>query len=600
MPQQVREGLTLTIVAAAVFLTGLGTTHVWDDDEAFFAQTAREMFERGDLVVPWFNQTLFAHKPPFMYWMMIGAYKLLGVTEFAARLPSALFGMATVLLVWRLGRILYSPGVGFWSGIILATSLNFVVISRAATCDTELIFFCTLAVYLFVRGAASTAAAAEQPGRWGEPFRQPSWKTWGLVYSAMGMAVLVKGPIGVLLPTSVLGLYLLCQRGWAGHRDNDASANFTLRGALWNSVRFFAATFAPAHVLRTIWTMRPLTAVAAVLAVAGPWFAAVGLKTHGEFLSGFFGVHHFHRFTNPMDNHSGPVFYYPAAICIGFFPWIIFILPSFLELRRQVREMRGWRPADILVVSWFVAWVGFFSLATTKFPHYVVPAYPALALFTACFVERWTRQPEIYGRLARSAAWLTVGGVGLVILITLPIIARIYLPGERFLGLAGVPLVAGAVVCGFLAERRQIVQTLGSLTVTAGVFFIVVFGAAAAQVDRHQNTAPFAATIRQHSPAGGARIGAFRCFRPGLVYYSNERVEQLPDPGAAAAFLEEHEASAFLVTTEAEYQQMAARLPASIGVLQRSPRFLKTGETLLLLGPTAEATAANGERAATR
>src|SRR6516164_2788367 len=135
MPKQVRQGLILIAVAAAVFLPRLGATRLWDDDETFFAQAAREMYERGDLVVPTFNQALFSHKPPFMYWMMIGAYHVFGVSEFAARLPSALFGIATVLLVWRLGRIIYSPVVGFWAGMILATSLNFVVISRAATTD---------------------------------------------------------------------------------------------------------------------------------------------------------------------------------------------------------------------------------------------------------------------------------------------------------------------------------------------------------------------------------------------------------------------------------------------------------------------------------
>src|SRR6516165_6214382 len=135
MPQQFRHGLILSAVAAVMFCTRLGATRLWDDDETFFAQTAREMYERGDLVVPSFNQALFAYKPPFMYWMMAGAYRVFGVTEFAARLPSALFGIASVLLLWRLGRRLYSPGVGFWAGIMLATSLNFVVIARAATCD---------------------------------------------------------------------------------------------------------------------------------------------------------------------------------------------------------------------------------------------------------------------------------------------------------------------------------------------------------------------------------------------------------------------------------------------------------------------------------
>ncbi len=217
MPRQLREGLVLVALAAVVFLTGLGGTRLWDDDETFFAQTAREMFERGDLVVPMFNQTLFAHKPPFMYWMMIGAYHVFGVTEFASRLPSAVFGIASVLLVWRLGRILYSPRAGFWAGIILATSLNYVVISRAATCDAELVVFCTLPLYLFVRGTASRKRGDDGTATrlvWTseDARRDPSWKTYIAVYASMGMAVMVKGPIGVVLPTSVLGLFLLCRR----------------------------------------------------------------------------------------------------------------------------------------------------------------------------------------------------------------------------------------------------------------------------------------------------------------------------------------------------------------------------------------------------
>src|SRR4029450_13478304 len=103
MPERVRQVLILFAVAAAVYLPRLGATRRWDDDETFFAQGAREMYDRGDAVVPWFNDTLFSHKPPFMYWLMMGAYSLFGVTEFAARLPSALFGIANVFLVWRLG-----------------------------------------------------------------------------------------------------------------------------------------------------------------------------------------------------------------------------------------------------------------------------------------------------------------------------------------------------------------------------------------------------------------------------------------------------------------------------------------------------------------
>jgi 4-amino-4-deoxy-L-arabinose transferase-like glycosyltransferase len=617
MPQQVRQGLILVAVATAVFLPRLGATRLWDDDETFFAQVAREMYDRGDAVVPWFNDTLFSHKPPFMYWLMMGAYSLFGVTEFAARLPSALFGIANVFLVWRLGRLLYSPGVGFWAGIILATSLNFVVISRSATCDAELIFFCTLALYFFVRGTYSRRATSD--GRGTELVRdnaqaslEPTWKTWVLVYAAMGAAVMVKGPIGVVLPTGVLGLYLLWRRGtesapgWSRVSTNGSgsvgtaletnienrtsnvehriNSKFDVRSSMFEVLKSLSAVFGPRNLARTIWKMRPLTALAVVLLVAGPWFAAVAIQTNGEFLNGFFGVHHFHRFTAPMDNHAGPAWFYLAAICVGFFPWIIFLSPSIAELRRRAREEDSSRPADILVVSWVVVWVGFFSLATTKFPHYVVPAYPALALFTAGFVERWTRRSEIYGRALRSAAWLTVAAAGLGILVVVPLVARRFLPGEQMLGLVGLPLVGGAVACAVFAERRQIVRALASLTVASVIFLLGVFGFAAVQVARHQSTPALADAFRRHSRADRVRLATYGYFRPGLVYYCDHRIEQLPDPNQVAEFLQANSDRAFLVTTEEAYRQLEPLLPAQFGVLERGPWFLKSGQTVVLLG----------------
>ncbi|HLJ11376.1 MAG TPA: glycosyltransferase family 39 protein, partial [Planctomycetaceae bacterium] len=559
-----RQGLLLIAVASVVFLTGLGGTRLWDDDETYFAQVSREMFDRGDLVVPWFNQALFSHKPPFMYWMMMAAYQVLGVTEFAARLPSAIFGTATVLLVWRLGRILYSPGAGFWAGIVLSTSLNFVVISRAATCDAELAFFCTLSLYFFACGTTANDKS-DARGRaglqtWGDNRDlQPAWRTYMLVYASMGMAMLVKGPIGVVLPAGVLGVFQLWKRSPGRLSERVVATGFVS----W-TIALFQRTLAllsPSHVVRTIWSMRPLTALATILLVAGPWFAAVAFKTNGEFLSSFFGIHHFHRFTATMDNHGGPPGYYLLAICVGFFPWIIFFGPSASAVWRRIGERHAWLPADVLVCAWTVVWIMFFSLATTKFPHYVVPAYPALALLTGRFVDRWSRDADVYGRLARNAAWLTLAAAGIGIMIVVPLVAKIYLSGDEFLGMVGLPLIAGAGACAWFSERRQIGRVLASLAATAVCFSVGLFAIAAVQVDRHQNTAPFAESIRRHSAPGAVHIGTFRYFRPGLVYYCNDRVEQLADSQAAGEFLKDPLGQSFLVTTEAEYEQIAAGLP---------------------------------------
>ncbi len=136
-----RSQLLLAAIAAVMFFANLGGTHLWDIDEAIFSQAAKEMLERGDAVVPYFNGAMFPDKPALMYWMMISAYQLFGVTEFAARFWSAIFGILSVLLTYRLGRLMFSPAVGFWSGLILASTLNFNVIARAATPDSFLVFF---------------------------------------------------------------------------------------------------------------------------------------------------------------------------------------------------------------------------------------------------------------------------------------------------------------------------------------------------------------------------------------------------------------------------------------------------------------------------
>jgi 4-amino-4-deoxy-L-arabinose transferase-like glycosyltransferase len=341
---------------------------------------------------------------------------------------------------------------------------------------------------------------------------------------------------------------------------------------------------APRHVASAIWNLRPLTALAAVLLVAGPWFAAVEYQTGGEFLEGFFGIHHFHRFTNPKDNHGGPIYFYLIALCIGFFPWCIFLSPCCIDLVGRFKDARRARPADALCLSWIAVWVGFFSLATTKFPHYILPAYPALALLTACFLDHWITDAGIYGKGARRTAWVTVALAGMLLAFGVPYVAEVYLPGESRLGFIGIPLICGAGLCAWFSERRQISRALASLTGTGALFSILLFAVAAVNADRHQNTAPLAAAIHARHPSRDVRIATFQYFRPGLVFYCNRQVHQFWDSHAAVEFLKDSPERSFLVTTEADYKQLAADLPAEFTILERSPWFLRTGKTLVLSG----------------
>lgn len=591
MLNSARNQALLAAIAAAMFFANLGGAHLWDVDEAIFSQAAKEMLVRGDYVVPYFNGEVFPDKPALMYWFMISAYKVFGPTEFAARFWSAVFGIGSVLVTYRLGRLMFSPAVGIWSGLILASCVSFNIIARAATPDSFLVFFSTLAMLLFVGGTAKARALSGEPnGRnapWvGQTRFEPSWLSYALIYAAMGCAVLTKGPIGVVLPTAVIGLFLLMVRiepvefvvgaGW--------------RGALRNTFRYLTRLFSPSHFLRTVWSMRPLTAIAAVLVVAGPWYALVGVETEGQWLVGFFGVHNFGRFLNAMENHRGPIVYYVGAIAVGFFPWSVLSIPCFLHIKNQVAENHPWRPGYLLVASWLAVWVGFFSLAGTKLPSYVVPAYPALALACACFVENWLRNPLLISRVWTRLAWGTVALAGVGLAVALPIVAHVFLNDDWMLGAVGlIPLVA-AVVGWRLSELKRVQGAMITLATLGVTLAIALFGVGAPYVDRYQDSPALAAHIVDHKlPGQEPSIASFRYFRPSFVFYTDQPVAKLESPAAVQSFFAD-DPHAYLLTTEAQFETLRSDLPADVTVVDSRPRFLRSGK-IVLLGRAASAAA---------
>ncbi|MCP4815921.1 MAG: hypothetical protein GY888_25680, partial [Planctomycetaceae bacterium] len=204
-------------------------------------------------------------------------------------------------------------------------------------------------------------------------------------YGAMGLACLVKGPVGVVLPTAVLGLFLLFEHADLMSRQQvDRPSPRLKRSMVW-----LKNVFWPITILRTIWSMRPLTALAMVGIIAAPWYIAVGMQTDGEWLRGFFLVHNVGRFSSTFESHDGGPFYYLVAICVGMFPWCIF---NYQGLRLMVSGLGNddhLRRAYLLLIAWITVWIAVFSISGTKLPHYVLPAYPAVAMFFGLFMDRW-------------------------------------------------------------------------------------------------------------------------------------------------------------------------------------------------------------------
>jgi len=633
--------LWIVAIAATVFFINLGAPRLWDRDEPRNAGCALEMLQRNDWVVPVFNAELRTHKPVLLYWFMIAAYRAFGENEFAARFWSAVLGVGTVLVTYHIGRRVFDDEVGFWGALVLTTTLMFAVAARAATPDSVLIFFTTLAmaVYVFgtfpkreggrdtnqalpqtemrvqwsgfrVQGSGSESKgrtpspetrtlnpeprtpqnltrlqqlseakcpnpvnSSEWTGRW-YPGR---WSVIALMYAVMGIAVLAKGPVGLVLPTATIGMFLLImRRSGRDAADRSASRPWWLRYP-----QRMLRPFAPLHFLRTCWFMRPVTALAAVSAVALPWYIWVGLRTNGAWLEGFFMEHHLHRAAHPMEGHDGPIFYYLVAICIGFFPWSIFFGPASLDAAGRIRANHPWKPGVILMACWAGVYIGIFSLARTKLPNYITPAYPAVALLTGAFLHSYRRHAAPSPAVLPKVGLAIMTLVGVAMLVGLPLAAHRYLPGDEWLALVGLVPLLGGIVGLMLAARSQARHAVTALAVTSALFVTAMIGLVPVRVDRHQKSDVLldAIAARSSDPC----IASLGRLEPSWVFYARHHITQLPrqDAQAAASFLTNHQ-DAFLITTETWYERIREGLPGHIGVVAKAPAFLDDEQLVLI------------------
>ena len=591
MRQLVRYQLWIAAAAGVIFFTNLGGPALFDMDEALYATCAREMLQRGDPIVPMFNGAMFPEKPPLMFWTMMAGFEIFGTgerAEWGARFFSAVMGVGTALAAFHLGRILFNARVGLWAGLITASTIIFTISARAATVDSALTFVTTLAFLLFAMGWKKS----KTPGL--APAATPGADSFRLnyaipMYALIGLAVLAKGPVGMLLPLAAMGVFLLVTDGW--------------RKLFWSA-----------------WWMRPFTALLVIMAVAVPWYVWVGVETHGEWLRKFFIEFNLRPFKQPILSHGDVssldramailvsilyYFYYIPAILCGFFPWAVFLGPTLVDTVRRIRgkgdqgSKPGWRDGCLLASCWFGTWFVFWSICKTKLPHYLLPAYPALALLTACFIDRWLAEPASLPRWCLRNAWISTILVGVGFLIAVPIVAKIFLPGEQWLGLAtfglvGLSLILGGGWCWREASRGRHRQAAVGFAVMSVLFLTAVFGFAPLQVDKFQNARPMIAAIRADWAGKGDRppIATYQFFRESTVFYAGHPVTRCEDDRATGRsaqqqldiFARTSNGRFYVITTDECAREINKAFPGKFREIFRQRRFLDPGTMVVLRG----------------
>ena len=647
-----RHQLAIVLTGAAVFLIGLGGPKLWDEDEPEYARCTQEMMHRGDLIVPTFNHHLWTDKPVFLYWLEMASFHLIGETEFAARLPCALLAIGTALLTYHLGRRLFRPEVGLWSGLIVATTATFAVVGRAATPDSPLIFCTMLSLLAYVYGVdketwgvGRDSAEPSATGRLCAISRAVlprSWWWYLAMYAPMGVGVLIKGPVGVLLPIAALGMWVLI----AGAAKRATTISDPLPGtpernravpitvAVRSRIGRFLDAARPRMKARlkamladfpaATWAMRPITLVAVVLAIALPWYVAVGVLTHGQWTDDFLFHHNVHRFLHPMEQHAGSIFYYPIALLIGFFPWDLPLVLGLITLVNRLRRGEAGARACTFAVTWIAVWFVVFSLSASKLSHYIAPTYPLLAIVTGLWVADWIAAPQkAFGAQWLKLGWGALATLGIVFVVTLPMVIAHWAPGAPSSNWLGLILVAGGVAGWVFQRRGQPLFAATSLVAMAAMLFVGMFAIAAVPISERQTSMRFVEAVNRFGDKS-TPIATYRIRLPDFVYYAARREPimgvRLANSSDPADSLELARTSAtgnesdpynaddtrlwldnldnaLLITDMQGLEELRPVLPFDAVVLAREPRFLKPGE-LLLVGrrPTSE----TADRMATR
>ncbi len=408
-----RKLLILFLAALLFHCLGNWSLPLIDRDEPRFAEASREMLERGDYVVPYFNGQPRFDKPALIYWMQCASYRLLGTNEFAARLPSALCAalIAVALAVW--GARLFDPATGWRAALIFSTCLQVMLHARAAVAD--------MAMVACVLGAAWSGWEWRQ-ARGGEVSPGRGWLLAGVLGLALGFGFLAKGPIA-LLPLGML---------W------------------WGGV--------PRAAGRLIAQWLAIFGVA--LLVIAAWGIPALLQTRGEFAAVGLGKHVVARSVVALEGHGSrdlwgyllmlPFFF--ATVWVSFFPWSIWLIPTVRSAMTRAAE-RG--SAERYLLSGVILCFGIFTLVRTKLPHYTLPAFPFLALLAAA----WWREILMGDRRFRRTVLATgIGGVA-AFLLGFPLLAREFPAAQLYLQAA--PLLRREMAFGtFDYDEPSLVWTL--------------------------------------------------------------------------------------------------------------------------------------------
>jgi 4-amino-4-deoxy-L-arabinose transferase-like glycosyltransferase len=372
-----RPALSVTLSILWLILIGwvgygwnLGSIGLIDETEPLFAEASRQMFVTGDWITPFFNGETRFDKPALIYWCQAIAYAIIGVNEWAVRLPSAIAAITVTSLLlytlqWYLARLdeleHISRPTRRWltaalGAAIIALSPEMIVWGRTGVSDMLLTGCVATALLCFFLGYAQEGVGN---GEWGMgkkvipsiSSQSPIPNKWYLAfYVLIAGAILTKGPVGIVLPGLIIAAFLL----YVG------------------------------KVREVLGEMRFLIGMLIIFTLSVPWYVLVIWRNGWNYINSFFGYHNLERFTEVVNGHRAPWYFYFVVVLLGFAPYSVYLPIAIARLKFW--QIKYWRSQErsqqlgLFAFVWFIVVFGFFTIAVTKLPSYVLPLMPAAAI----------------------------------------------------------------------------------------------------------------------------------------------------------------------------------------------------------------------------
>ena len=565
--------LWLLLIIWLAFLWNLGNIGLVDETEPLFAEAARQMTVTGDWITPYFNGETRFDKPPLIYWLMAIAYQLIGVNEWAVRLPSALAAIALVIFSFftlryfgfatsstqtttkNYRQIQRQLWLSAWiSSALIAFTPQLLVWARIGVSDMLLSACVAIALLCFFWGYTkqeqedkkikrNNLKSSQDESPPNRSFKlQPANGWYFSFYIMLALAVLTKGPVGIVLPGLIILVFLL-----------------------------YVGKFR--EVLQEVGI---ISGMLIFLLLTLPWYILVILRNGNGYIESFFGYHNFERFTDVVNGHSAPWYFYFLVILLGFAPWSLYLPLAIARIR--IWQVSFWRNQNrsaqlsLFVFFWFTGIFIFFTIAVTKLPSYVIPLLPSAAILVALLwseemTNEWSTTPKepmvkasllrAQNRFRKNRGLLISGIINCLFLIILAI-AFIYSP--NFIGYdpaapnlpelliqSQIPL-RGAIIWGITAILITLLLTIRPYWQWLGVTnligfvtcFILVLIPATIVMDqvRQLPLRQLSATVTQVAQVN-EELWMIGFTKPSLVFYTQRPVEFFDQTRQVISYLKE-------------------------------------------------------------